>query len=346
MGGLFIYKKLLILLLTLVFIFSLSSVSADDGVNVSPDENNSQELSVDNELYEINHPPKNHHLQPDLMPEKRSVSKNFDFFGLFDWFGGEKKHGYWVLSGDMNKVDFDKLSKNGVNIIFLNSYAFTEHGQRDVLDWIKQANDHGIEVHIWMQIFYTGKWISPLKNGTPDTQYFNYKIEEAKYYAGLQGVSGLQMDYIRFEGDAYKYPNGTKAITQFVETFSKKVKEVNPSLTVSATVMPEGDKDAYYYGQDIKAISKHVDVIVPMMYKGNYKEDSDWIKDTTRWFVYASGNAKIWIGLQTYQSDFNVTDLPADELITDGKYAFDNGAKGVIYFRWGMNEELENRKIS
>ena len=52
MGGLFIYKKLLILLLTLVFIFSLSSVSADDGVNVSPDENNSQELSVDNELYD------------------------------------------------------------------------------------------------------------------------------------------------------------------------------------------------------------------------------------------------------------------------------------------------------
>ena len=48
MGGLFIYKKLLILLLTLVFIFSLSSVSADDGVNVSSDENNSQELSVDN----------------------------------------------------------------------------------------------------------------------------------------------------------------------------------------------------------------------------------------------------------------------------------------------------------
>ena len=75
MGGLFIYKKLLILLLTLVFIFSLSSVSADDGVNVSPDENNSQELSVDNELYEINHPPKNHHLQPDLMPEKGPFQK-------------------------------------------------------------------------------------------------------------------------------------------------------------------------------------------------------------------------------------------------------------------------------
>ena len=25
-----------------------------------------------------------------------------------------KKHGYWVLSEDMKKVDLDKLSKNGV----------------------------------------------------------------------------------------------------------------------------------------------------------------------------------------------------------------------------------------
>ena len=162
-----------------------------------------------------------------------------------------KKHGYWVLSEDMKKVDLDKLSKNGVNIIFLNSYAFTEHGQRDVLDWIKQANDHGIEVHIWMQIFNTGDWISPLKNGTPDTAYFNYKIEEAKYYAGLDGVSGLQMDYIRYEGDAYKYPNGTAAITQFVKSFSESVKKVDPSLTVSATVMPE-ENASYYYGQALQ----------------------------------------------------------------------------------------------
>ena len=334
------------MLLTLIFIFSLSLVSADDEINASHDEINSHELSVDNELYEINHPPNNHHPQPDLMPGKRSVSKNFDFFGLFDWFGGGNKHGYWVWSGDMYNVDFDKLSKNGVNIIFLNSYAFTEHGQRDVLDWIKQANDHGIEVHIWMQIFNTGNWISPLKNGKPDTQYFNYKIEEAKYYAGLKGVSGLQMDYIRYEGNAYKYPNGTKAITQFVKTFSEEVKKVNPSLTVSATVMPEADMDAYYYGQDIEAIGKYVDVIVPMMYKGNYKENSDWIKNTTKWFVDNSGDAKVWIGLQTYQSDFNVTDLSADELINDGNYAFDNGAKGVIYFKWGMNQELDNKKIN
>ena len=335
---------MLILSLTLFIVFSIAIVSAID-TNSSDNQIIQNDSSVNYENLEINHPPKNHHLlKNDFRPHEKSVSKDFDFFGLFNIFKGDKKYGYWVLSEDMEKVDLDKLSKNGVNIIFLNSYAFTEHGQKDVLDWIKKANDHGIEVHIWMQIFYNGNWISPLKNGTPDTAYFNYKIEEAKYYAGLDRVSGIQMDYIRYEGNAYEHPNGTAAITQFVKSFSESVKKVNPSLTVSATVMPE-ENASYYYGQDIPTIGKYVDVIVPMMYKGNYQQNSSWIKNTTEWFVKNSGDAKIWIGLQTYNSDFNVTKTPAKELLEDQKFAFDNGANGVVYFRWGLNEEFENEKL-
>ena len=233
------------------------------------------------------------------------------------------------------------------NFRVLNSYAFTEYGQRDVLDWIKEANKHGIEVHVWMQIFNNGNWISPVqKNGTPDNKYFNYKIEEAKYYAGLDEVSGIQIDYIRFEGNAYNFKNGTKAINQFVENFSKEVRKVNPDLTLSATVMPEADKDEYYYGQDIPTLSKYVDAIVPMMYKGNYNETSSWFENTTEWFVNNSGDAEIWCGLQTYESDNNISALPASELITDADYCFDGGSKKVIFFRWGMNEELENKKLN
>ena len=245
----------------------------------------------------------------------------------------------------MHEVDLDELSDNGVNCIFLNSFAFTQYGQREVLDWIKDANDHGIEVHIWMQIFNTGKWISPLKNGTPDTAYFNYKIEEARYYATLEGVSGIQIDYIRFEGNAYKYKNGTAAINTFVKMFSEEMRKVNPDLTLSATVMPEADRDEYYYGQDIHTISQYVDIIVPMMYKGNYNENSDWIKNTTEWFVENSEDAEVWCGLQTYRSDFNVTNISSDELIRDANHCFDGGADGVVFFKWGMNDALDHRKF-
>lgn len=271
------------------------------------------------------------------------MSKNFqlpDFLDIFD----DKKYGYWVWSSDMYDVDFDQLSENGVDVIFLNSYAFTEHGQKEVLDWIKEANNHGIEVHIWMQIFNTGSWISPLKNGTPNTAYFNYKIEEARYYAGLEGVSGIVIDYVRFEGNAYKYENGTEAITLFVKMFSEEMRKVNPNLKLSITVMPEADKDAYFYGQDIPTISKYVDVVIPMMYKGNYNENSSWIKNTTEWFVNNS-EAEVWCGIQTYKSDFNTTNLSATELINDANNCFDGGAKGVIFFKWGMNKDLENTKF-
>ena len=37
--------------------------------------------------------------------------------------------------------------------------------------------------------------------------------------------------------------------------------------------MPEGSSNSYYYGQDYSQMSKYLDFIVPMIYKGNYGYD-------------------------------------------------------------------------
>ena len=32
--------------------------------------------------------------------------------------------------------------------------------------------------------------------------------------------------------------------------------------------------------------------------------------------------------------------------VKDSQLSFDNGAQGVIYFKWGINEDLDNKKIN
>ena len=53
-----------------------------------------------------------------------------------------------------------------------------------------------------------------------------------------------------------------RAVNEFVKNFTTAVKDINPSLTVSATVMPETDNGAYFYGQDVSTMGKYVDVII------------------------------------------------------------------------------------
>ena len=240
--------------------------------------------------------------------------------------------GYWVFGGDMDKVNLENLRKNGTTDLFLNYYAFKVHSESAVLSWINKAKSIGINVHIWMQCFYDGEWHNP------KTTDLSGKIEEAKKYANLKDVHGVHLDYLRYSGNAYKTDGGADAITDFV----KKVRNAIPSDTIlSCAVMPETE-DKYYYGQDIDALGKIVDVIIPMQYKGNYSAGASWLASTTKYF---SSKAKIWSGLQSYKSDDNPTKLSGVELLEDTKTCLDNGADGVIMFRYGLVGNLNYKSL-
>ena len=237
-----------------------------------------------------------------------------------------KHFGYWVFGADMNKINLETLHKNGVTDLFLNFYAFEAHGESKVVAWIKKANAQKMNVHIWVQCFYNGNWINP------KTDNLSSKLKEIKKYANVTGVKGIHLDYLRYPGNAYKTSGGADAITAFV----KKVRSQNPNVFLSCAVMPEED-DKKYYGQDIPALGKIVDCIIPMQYKGNYQSGSNWLKSTTKFF---SGKAKIWSGLQTYKSDDDPTKLSASELLTDSKTCLSNGAKGIVLFRYGICPDI------
>ena len=249
----------------------------------------------------------------------------------------ESRHcGYWLHGKTMKDVDVRSLVSFGTTDIILHEYAFKAHGQKAVEEWIAQADAAGMKVHIWMQVFYDGKWINPVKNGAPDRTLFDEKIARAQSYARMRGVAGIHFDYVRYPGTAYKTPGGADAVSEFARLAATRLHEVSPRLVVSAALMPETTANLHYYGQDTAALTQYLDVIVPMIYKGNYKKPTYWIEETTRWFVKHSKGAKVWAGLQGYKSDEDTSKLPASEITTDVEAALKAGADGAVIFRWGV----------
>ncbi len=245
-------------------------------------------------------------------------------------------YGYWLFGGDMKNADLSSLASKGTSDIFLNYFAIEKWGKSTVESWIASANKYGIRVHIWMQTFYDGSWINPVKNGNPNTAYFNQVISEAKEYAAIKGVAGIHFDYMRYPGTAYKTTGGTAAISQFAKLAAQTLHALDPNLIVSCAVMPETTSNIYYYGQDLSAISTYMDVVVPMIYKGNYGKSTSWITTTTKWFVDNSKGAEIWSGLQGYRSEDDVTKLSSTDITNDAQAAVNAKATGVMIFRWGV----------
>ncbi len=248
-----------------------------------------------------------------------------------------RQNGVWLFGGDMKKVNLNTLKKYGTKHIFLNFKALELWGQSDVEKFVANANAKGIKVHLWMQVFYQGgKWYNPVKNKKINYKLINSKIKLAKKYAKIKGIAGVHFDYLRYPGTAYKYANGVKAINYFTKHASNEVHKINSNLIVSAAVMPEPSSMKYYYGQDIPTMTKYLDVIVPMEYKGNYNAGDAWITKVTKAFVKKSNGAKVWVGLQSYKSDSKLTKRSASSLMNDAFAASMGGASGVMLFRFGL----------
>ncbi|OQD58827.1 hypothetical protein MBBAR_8c00530 [Methanobrevibacter arboriphilus JCM 13429 = DSM 1125] len=258
------------------------------------------------------------------------------------------KNAIWVHSGDMKNVDLDLLGKYGIGNIFIHEDMFNY--PTTAIDWIKNATAKGFKIHIWFTTFYnatSNKWTNPIieSSKTLNQAYFNKVISRAKYYAGISGVAGIHLDYLRYPGTSgnnasiFHYDNGKNgadAITEFVRQLSVAVKAINPKIILSAALMPEKNDAAIYYGQDAPRLGQYLDVLVPMLYEGNYGKDNAWIQSTTKWYITNSGGAEVWGGLYAYHSDKNPTRLTVAELTEDCKSVLDGGGNGVAIFRWGI----------
>ena len=105
--------------------------------------------------------------------------------------------------------------------------------------------------------------------------------------------------------------------------------------------MPETTKTEYLYGQNYEVFSTYFDVVVPQIFKGNYKKNSSWIQITTEWFVQNSKGASVWAAIQSYRNDNDYTSA----LSIDIKSALNGKPDGVILFRYGVSELLDFQSL-
>lgn len=238
--------------------------------------------------------------------------------------------GYYIWGADMKNVNLNKLASKGTKDIFLNYYAISLHGKTGVEDWISQANNLGLRVHIWQQVFYRGTWHHP---DQVDDEYITNEVNKAISYAKIKGVSGVHFDYLRFPSQSSN-SKGIANINNFVKKATDEIHKINSNLIVSATLMPETTGNAY--GQQYSTLSKYLDVVIPLVYKGNGDLSSKQMLNIVKWFVDNSKGATVWAGLQGYHSDNDLKKLTTDELSGDVSNVINEGASGAIIFRYTL----------
>ena len=257
-----------------------------------------------------------------------------------------KGDGYWLWPMHMKSINLKSLSKKGTKHLFLHVQALSSYGKSSVVSFIKKAHRYGMKVHMWMQVCYDGDWVSPVRDdGSFKYGFINKKINLAVYYAKIKGVDGVHFDYMRYGGTAHKHKNAIESINYIVKKASIKIHKARPNCIVSGALMPEPSMMHYYYGQDVPTLSKYVDALLPMVYKGNYGQTRGWIKSVTSTFVKQSNGAQIWTGLQSYHSDSNTKKLSHSSLLKDAKAAKSGGAKGIVLFRIGISCNFNFKKV-
>lgn len=170
-------------------------------------------------------------------------------------------------------------------------------------------------------------------------------------------IDGICFDSFRFNGSNSKEYNGSVEaknrkthVTEAAKLFVDEVNKTNDKIYTSVCLMPENCDE---YGQDYTALNGIFDYLMPMVYKGNYKEESNdsdsWVKDKIESMMINTlkcDKNKIWPIIQTYTNDKDLDEKikaknhgaairSKTNLENTMKVISQTGAMGVSLFREG-----------
>lgn len=273
-------------------------------------------------------------------------------------------NGIWVRGEHFAGLNFKALAGYGITNVFINESVISSMGETSFKNRVAAAKMEDVKVHIWFQCFYkNGSWVNPINTTTKqfNQEYFDELITRAERYVRFGDIAGIHLDYVRYPGTAHQYGystevTGRKAITEFCRQIYVAVKAIDPNVKLSAALMNETSSNAYYYGQDAKAMSPYMDIFIPMVYRYSYGASGmidkgvSWVFNTTKWFVNevksAGEDTEVWAGIMTYKpmaaNDTQIQNLSAGQLEIDCRLALKNdagtasGATGIVLFRYGI----------
>ena len=254
-----------------------------------------------------------------------------------------KNTAIWMSANSMSAVQENNasgllsISAKGFHNIFLSSYVVDLYGSEAVNSFIDACGSYEISVHFVMNTLYNGSWINPVKNGEFNETHFNSLAQSVKYYIENLNISGIVLDYLRYPGNAYNTENAAAAVTRCCEVISDAMKEYDRDLVLSVVLMPETTDNIYYYGQDTEALSQFADVLIPMLYRGNYNYSLDWYEPTANWFTEKAGTrAEVWPALLSYHSDSDTSALSEEEFLTEWSGLKGASFSGLCIYRYGI----------
>ena len=238
-----------------------------------------------------------------------------------------------------------QMKAAGIDHILLNFAAFADNKIKTTCEFIQKAAEHDLVLHVWMQAFYQGGWVSPVidEENRYDQELFDIINAEAKMYVEEYGAQGIHLDYIRFGGTAYKHNPSREvtavgAVTECCRQVRETIDASGENIVLSAAMMAESNGD-YYYGQNPGMMGQYVDIFMPMIYRYKaygVKNSDEWCKTASRLFTGMS-KAEVWAGITTYQYEGeNVTSLSADIIRQDAEVFLDTDCTGIVLFRYGL----------
>ena len=256
------------------------------------------------------------------------------------------RHNFYLIDIFLTPVDFSALKNSGITDLIVRSANVDRYGEDVFLNWVQKANSYGINVHIWVSVFKGEVFYPPiLSDGTPNYKLMNQVLAECKYFAVLPGIAGISLDFVRFTGDAYKYPNAASVITNFVKDYSHTVKSINSKLILSFAFIGRAGTGISQYGQDVAAISKYVDVIIQLVYKSSIPGASHSLMSHYIKYSIERSNVPVWASLLGYRADALKVPIPATELYSDAKMAVNAGAYGVSVFCYGFSNMINFKTL-